>query len=38
MSDILSEAVERIDAEVKEEVWQKNWSNGGSWEQQWENT
>ncbi len=36
MSDILKEAVERVDAENDVDSWQKNWSQGGNWEQQWE--
>lgn len=36
MSDILNEAVERVDAEMEVDSWQKNWSQGGNWEQQWE--
>lgn len=36
MSEILTEAVERIDTETAEAAWQKGWSNGGSWELEWE--
>lgn len=37
MSEILTEAVERINAETSEAEWQKRWYNdGGNWEQRWE--
>lgn len=36
MSDILNEAVERVDSESSVDNWQKNWSQGGNWEQEWE--
>lgn len=38
MSEILQEAVARIDNESTEDTWQKNWSQGGNWEQEWEQT
>lgn len=37
MSEILTEAVERIDSEANEDTWLKTWSNGDSWEKTWEN-